>query len=226
MRSFAAILLVLSGTLLFTSCGVQTAEQIDVDSKPLVMPKTQTSARKIIAFGDSLTAGFGLEENQSYPFLLQQRLKADGFDYEIINAGVSGDTSLGGLERIDWTLETDGIEILILELGANDLLRGMQPARMKANLEKIIEKAKAKNIKILLCGMIAPPTMGGDYQRDFSNVFPDLAEKYKVAYLPFLLDGIALKKELNQADGIHPNADGARVMMENIFKELQPLLSK
>jgi len=210
----------------YTACGLQTAEQIDVDSKPLVMPKNAAASAKIVAFGDSLTAGFGLEENDSYPFLLQQKLNAEGYKYEVINAGVSGDTSLGGLERIDWTLETDGIEILILELGANDLLRGMQPARMKANLEKIIEKAKAKNIKILLCGMIAPPTMGGDYQRDFSNVFPDLAEKYDVAYLPFLLDGIALKKELNQGDGIHPNAEGAKLMTENVYKELLPLLAK
>jgi len=153
-------------------------------------------------------------------------LTADGFDYEVINAGVSGDTSLGGLERIDWTLETDGIEILILELGANDLLRGMPPAKMKANLDTIIEKAKAKNIKILFCGMIAPPTMGGNYQRDFSNVFPDLAEKHKVRYLPFLLEGIALNKDLNQADGIHPNAEGAKIMTANVYKELQPLLVK
>ena len=114
---------------------------------------------------------------------------------------------------------------MILELGANDLLRGVPPAKMKENLDKIIEKAKAKNVKILLGGMIAPPTMGADYQRDFSNAFPDLAEKHKVAFLPFLLDGIALKKELNQADGIHPNAEGTRMMMENVYKELQPLLT-
>lgn len=225
MRSLAIIWLT-ACVAMFAACGSQTTEEIDVDSKPIVMPKTQASARKIIAFGDSLTAGFGLEENQSYPFLLQQKLKADGFDYEVINAGVSGDTSLGGLERIDWTLETDGIEILILELGANDLLRGMPPAKMKANLDTIIEKAKAKNIKILFCGMIAPPTVGGNYQRDFSNVFPDLAEKHKVRYLPFLLEGIALNKDLNQADGIHPNAEGAKIMTANVYKELQPLLVK
>lgn len=211
---------------LIAACGVQPATQIDVDSKPLVLPQNLSASPKIIAFGDSLTAGFGLEENESYPYLLQQKLKAEGYDYEVINAGVSGDTSLGGLERIDWTLETDNIQILILELGANDLLRGVPPAKMKANLDKIIEKAKAKNVKVLLCGMIAPPTLGAEYQRTFSDAFPDLAEKHKIAYLPFVLENIALKRELNQADGIHPNAAGTRIMMENIYKELKPILVK
>jgi len=207
-------------------CSVKSAEQIDVDSKPLVLPKNAVAKPKIVAFGDSLTAGFGLEETESYPYLLQQKLNAEGYNYEVVNAGVSGDTSLGGLERIDWTLENDGVQVLILELGANDLLRGLSPAKMKDNLDKIIQKAKAKNVKVLLCGMLAPPTLGADYQRDFANAFPDLADKHKVAYLPFLLDTIAMKKELNQADGIHPNAQGTKIMTENVYKELKPLLAK
>lgn len=226
MSRKAFCILLISISAVVAACGVQRAEQVDVDSKPLVIPKNISTSPKIIAFGDSLTAGFGLEENQSYPYLLQQKLKSEGFDYEVINAGVSGDTSLGGLERIDWTLETENAQVLILELGANDLLRGAPPAKMKQNLDRIIEKAKAKKVKILLVGMIAPPSMGADYQRDFSDAFPDLAEKHKIAYLPFLLDGIALKKELNQADGIHPNAEGTRMMMENVYTELQPLLTK
>ena len=226
MARNALCIFLISLSVLVAACGNKLAEQVDVDSKPLVMPKNVSASPKIIAFGDSLTAGFGLEENQSYPYLLQQKLRSEGYDYEVVNAGVSGDTSLGGLERIDWTLETENAQILILELGANDLLRGVPPARMKDNLDKIIQKAKVKNIKILLAGMIAPPTMGADYQRDFSNAFPDLAEKHKVAYLPFLLDGIALQKQLNQADGIHPNPEGTRMMMENVYKELQPLLAK
>jgi acyl-CoA thioesterase-1 len=141
-----------------------------------------------------------------------------------VNAGVSGDTSFGGLERVDWVLEQEGVEILILELGANDLLRGVPVARMKTNLDKIITKAKAKNVTVLLCGMLAPPTMGADYQREYSNAFPDLANEHHVAYMPFLLDNIALKRELNQADGIHPNAEGTKIMMENIYKELKPML--
>ncbi|HCA57632.1 MAG TPA: arylesterase [Blastocatellia bacterium] len=194
--------------------------------RPLVLPETTASRKKIIALGDSLTAGFGLAENESYPYLLQQKLKTEGYEYEVINAGVSGDTSLGGLERADWVLSQPNAEILILELGANDLLRGMPVDRMKSNLAGIIEKAKAKNMKILLCGMLAPPSMGSDYETNYRNAFPDLADEYNVAFLPFLLDGVAMKKELNQADGIHPNAEGTRLMMENIYAELKPLLTK
>lgn len=193
-------------------------------AKPLITPQTVSQRPKIIAFGDSLTAGFGLAEKESYPYLLQQKLKADGYDHEVINAGVSGDTSLGGLERADWVLEQENAKILILELGANDLLRGMPPAKMKENLDKIIRKAKAKNIKVLLCGMLAPPTAGSDYQREFMMAFPDLADEHDVEFLPFLLDGVATKKELNQPDGIHPNAEGEKIMTENVYRALKPML--
>ena len=195
-------------------------------NRPLVMPSAASDRPKIIAFGDSLTAGFGLSEKESYPYLLQQKLKADGYDFEVVNAGVSGDTSLGGLERSDWVLAQENAKILILELGANDLLRGAPVEKMKDNLDKIIRKAKAKKLKVLLCGMLAPPTMGAAYQRDFTLVFPDLATEHKIEFLPFLLENIALKKELNQADGIHPNADGAKIMADNIYKALKPLLQK
>lgn len=195
-------------------------------ARPLVTPAAVSTSPKIVAFGDSLTAGFGLAEPESYPYLLQQRLKADGYNYEVINAGVSGDTSLGGLERVDWVLGQENVEILILELGANDLLRAMPVAKMKSNLDQIIRKAKAKNVKVLLCGMLAPPTMGGDYSRDYINAFPDLADEHGVEFLPFLLEGVATKRELNQSDGIHPNADGTRIMTENIYSALRPLLTK
>jgi acyl-CoA thioesterase-1 len=171
-----------------------------------------------------LTAGFGLTENESYPYLLQQKLNADGYGYEVVNAGVSGETSLGGLERIDWVLDTGNVKVLVLELGANDLLRGVPVAKMKTNLDEIIKKAQARNIKVLLCGMLAPPTMGADYQRDFNAAFPDLAAERKINFLPFILENIALKKELNQADSIHPNADGEKIMTDNVYKELRPLL--
>lgn len=194
-------------------------------NRPLATPQITTNRPKIIAFGDSLTAGFGLSEKESYPFLLQQKLKADGYDYEVVNAGVSGDTSLGGLERADWVMQQDNAKILILELGANDLLRGAPVAKMKENLEKIIRKAKARNLKILFCGMLAPPTMGSDYQHDFTRVFPDLASEYKLDFLPFLLDNVAIKKELNQADGIHPNVEGEQIMTDNVYKALKPMLT-
>lgn len=216
--SFSAIFL--------SACGVSTAEKtVDVNAARKQPPAQIISDKpKIIAFGDSLTAGFGLAEKESYPYLLQEKLNADGFSYEVINAGVSGDTSLGGLERIDWVLEMENVEILVLELGANDLLRGVPVARMKENLDKIIQKAKAKNVRVLLCGMLAPPSVGADYQRDYTNVFSDLAAKHDVEFLPFILENIALDKKLNQADGIHPNADGAKIMTENVYKELKPML--
>jgi acyl-CoA thioesterase-1 len=193
--------------------------------RPLVYPEIARSRPKILAFGDSLTAGFGLAETESYPYLLQEKLRAAGYDYEVVNAGVSGDTTLGGLERIDWALEQENLEILILELGANDLMRGVPVVKIESNLDRILLKAKAKNVKILLCGMLAPPTAGAEYQRAFVNIFPDLATKHNVAYLPFLLEGIAMKRELNQADGIHPNAEGTKIMTENILKELKPMLT-
>jgi acyl-CoA thioesterase-1 len=217
----------ISGAVIFSACGVSVAErQMNrrTEKKP---PAQVTSDRpKIIAFGDSLTAGFGLAEKESYPYLLQERLKADGYNYEVVNAGVSGDTSLGGLERIDWVLEQENVRILILELGANDLLRGLPVAKMKDNLDRIIKKAKAKNVEVLLCGMLAPPTMGAQYQREFVTAFPDLATDNKVEFLPFVLEGIALDPKLNQGDGIHPNAEGAKVLMANVYKALQPLLKK
>lgn len=226
-NTFALIaLLVLS--VFAAACGTEASRLKNQKPKDAAkMPPAASSDKpKIIAFGDSLTAGFGLSEKESYPFLLQQRLNAEGYNYEVVNAGVSGDTSQGGLERIDWSLEQENIQILILELGANDLLRGLSPAKMKKNLAAIIEKAQAKKVKVLLCGMLAPPSMGAKYQQEFVNAFPDLADEYKVEFLPFILEGVALEKKLNQADGIHPNAEGAKIMTENVYKALKPLLQK
>jgi len=210
------------------SCDATTAKKQTNSNpkKPLATPQIKSDKPKIVAFGDSLTAGFGLLEKESYPYLLQEKLKADGFDYEVVNAGVSGDTSIGGLERIDWVLEMDNVQILILELGANDLLRRMPVDKMKKNLAQIIEKAQAKKITVLLCGMLAPPNVGAQYQRDYQMVFPDLASEYKVKFLPFLLENVALNKDLNQADGIHPNAEGEKIMTENVYKALKPMLTK
>jgi len=230
MRSVIRISLLVS--FIFLACagfGCSTggkAVNSAAAAKPIAEPQIVADKPKIIAFGDSLTAGFGLLEKESYPYLLQEKLRADGYDLEVINAGVSGDTTLGGLERIDWVLEMENIKILILELGANDLMRGVPPAKVKANLDTMIRKAKAKNVRVLLCGMLAPPTGGSDYSREFTNIFPDLATEHKLEFLPFLLDGVALKKELNQADGIHPNAEGEKIMTDNVYRALKPMLAK
>ena len=220
-------ILSLFSIIVFTACGVSTAEQQANKPAPKPAPAlVKTDKPKIVAFGDSLTAGFGLTEKESYPYLLQERLNAEGYNYEIVNAGVSGDTSLGGAERIDWVLEMENVEILVLELGANDLLRGVPVKRMKENLSKIIEKAKAKNVKVLLTGMLAPPTVGAEYQRDYNAAFADLAKQHKVAFQPFILNRIALNRNLNQADGIHPNAEGAKILMDNVYQDLKPMLKK
>ncbi len=224
----AAILSFISFAVIFSACGISTAEPQSNKKMEKPRPSIPVSSDKpkVVAFGDSLTAGFGLAEKESYPYLLQKKLEANGYNYEVINAGVSGETSLGGLERIDWVLEQENVQILVLELGANDLLRGLPVAKMKENLSTIIKKAKAKNINVLLCGMLAPPTMGASYQREYTNAFPDLASEYKVEFLPFLLENVALNRDLNQADGIHPNAKGAVIMTENIYKALKPMLAQ
>ena len=222
-----AVLSFISLVFIFSACGVSTAEQkSNKQAKPRPVLPSSSGKPRIVAFGDSLTAGFGLAEKESYPYLLQKKLETDGYNYEVVNAGVSGETSLGGLERIDWVLEQENVEILILELGANDLLRGLPPSKMKENLGTIIKKAKAKNITVLLCGMLAPPTMGANYQREYTTAFPDLASEHKVEFLPFLLENVALNKELNQPDGIHPNAKGEIIMTDNVYKVLKPMLKK
>lgn len=211
---------------LFSACGTSSAENRQETRNSPAPPVVEDKRPKILAFGDSLTAGFGLTEQESYPYLLQKRLDRDGFNYEVVNAGVSGDTSLGGLERIDWALDEKKVEILILELGANDLLRNVPVANMKRNLDRIIRKAEDKKVRVLLCGMLAPPSVGPRYQKDYADAFADLATKYDTGFLPFLLENVALVKGLNQADGIHPNAKGTVIMTDNIYKELKPMLEK
>lgn len=222
--SSASILALLLAVVLTAACGTSSAEDSAERDRRTGPPVIDDSRPKIVAFGDSLTAGFGLTEQESYPYLLQKRLDKEGFNYEVVNAGVSGDTSLGGLERIDWVLEEKNVEIIILELGANDLLRNVPVERMKENLEKIILKANAKDVDVLFCGMLAPPSVGEEYQRAYVNAFADLATRYDLRFVPFLLENVALNKDLNQADGIHPNAKGTRIMTENIYKELKPML--
>jgi acyl-CoA thioesterase-1 len=191
------------------------------------VPKTThpADAPRIVFLGDSLTAGLGLDAEQSYPSLLQRRLLEQGYKYQVINAGVSGDTSAGGLRRLDWSLEGD-VRILVVALGANDGLRGLSPAEMQKNLAAIIDRASAKGITVVLAGMEAPPNNGVDYATQFRGVYAELAKSRKVRFIPFLLDGVAGIGSLNQADGIHPNVRGAQMVADIVWRSLEPVLSK
>ena len=180
---------------------------------------------RIVFLGDSLTAGYGLDVEQAVPALIQQHLDAEHYGYEVVNAGVSGDTSAGGLRRLKWSLEGD-VRILVVELGANDGLRGLPVAGMKANLQAIIRSAKSRGIDVLLTGMEAPPNYGATYTSDFRRAFRDLAGEERVAFLPFYLDGIAGNPSLNIADGMHPNPAGARIVEAHVWQALGPMLAR
>ena len=190
-------------------------------------PPAQTSIAKarIVFLGDSLTAGLGLPADQSFPSLVGKKLEKHGLDYEIVNAGVSGDTSAGGVRRLDWSLEGD-VKVLIVALGGNDGLRGLPPGELKKNLAAILDRARERKITVILAGMEAPPNNGPDYTRDFRDVYEQLAAEYKVRLIPFLLQGVAGDASLNQADGIHPNTRGAEIVADLVWKELEPTLRR
>ena len=177
----------------------------------------------LMVLGDSLSAGYGLKQGEAWPTLLQKRLDAGGKRWRVVNAGVSGDTSAAGLARLDWQLSQKPA-IVVLELGANDGLRGMPVDHTRDNLSKIITRCKAAGAKVLLAGMQIPPNMGPDYTAAFRDVFPSLAKEHDVPLIPFLLEGVAGDAKLNQADGIHPTAQGQEIVAETIYKNLEPLL--
>ena len=177
---------------------------------------------RIAVLGDSLTAGLGVPRAAAYPSLLQQRLDADGLDFEVVNAGVSGDTSAGGLARLDWALDGD-VRVLIVALGGNDALRGLPAEALQRNLAQIIERAQARGITVIIAGMEAPPNYGRDYIVSFHKVYPALAAQYRVAFVPFLLQGVAGNETLNQPDGIHPTAAGARIVADTVWAVLKPI---
>lgn len=181
------------------------------------------SRSRIVVLGDSLTAGLGLSLDQAYPSLLQSKLDDEGYLYEVINGGLSGDTTAGGLRRLDWTLEGD-VRILILALGANDGLRGTPVESMKENLSAMIERAKRRGIRVVLAGMEAPPNLGTAYTEEFRTAFHDLAQRHDVTFIPFLLEGVAGVTELNQGDRIHPNRAGARRIADHVWTSLEPLV--
>lgn len=185
----------------------------------------QTATPVVVFLGTSLTAGYGLPENQAFPALIQERIDSSGLDYRVINAGVSGDTSAGGLRRLDWLLRLP-IAALVLELGANDMLRGQSISELRSNLERILDRTSNAHpdARFLIAGMRAAPNLGRDYVDEFDAIYPALASKYDAAFVPFLLQDVAAQRSLNQADGIHPTADGHVLIAERLWQELQPIL--
>lgn len=179
----------------------------------------------IVALGDSLTAGLGLASQDAFPAKLQKALAAKGLAVTIADAGVSGDTTSGGLARLDWSVPagTDGV---ILELGANDVLRGLDPAVPRASLEAILRRLKERGIPVLLCGMLSPPNLGADYARTFNAIYPDLARIYDAVFYPFFLDGVAGQRRLNQGDGLHPTAAGVDVIVAGILPKVEELIAR
>ena len=184
-----------------------------------------TNAPRVVFLGDSLTAGYGLAKEESVPSLIQKRLQERGYAHEVVNAGVSGDTSAGGLSRLDWSLEGD-VEILVIELGGNDGLRGLPVASLKSNLNEVISRATGRGIDVILTGMEAPPNFGAAYTSEFRNIYRQLAREHSVTFVPFYLEGVAGIPRLNLADGIHPNAEGSRIIEKTIWSALEPLLVK
>jgi acyl-CoA thioesterase-1 len=178
-----------------------------------------------VFLGDSLTAGYGLPKEASVPSLIQTRLRHSGYPHEVVNAGVSGDTSAGGLSRLEWSLDGD-VQVLVIELGGNDGLRGLPVASLKSNLTEIITRARARGISVILTGMEAPPNFGAAYTSEFRDVYKELAREHEVTFVPFYLEGVAGVRDLNIADGIHPNAEGSRIIEKTVWSALEPLLVK
>jgi acyl-CoA thioesterase I len=192
---------------------------------PAVDVKALERPVKIVVLGDSLSAGFGLPVNEAFPAKLAEALEAKGIGAAVVNAGVSGDTASGGLGRVDWSVP-DGTDAVIVELGANDALRGLDPGITKAALDKILRKLADRHIAVLLAGMRAPRNMGPDYTRDFDGIYPALASTHSVVFYPFFLEGVAADTKLNQADGLHPNAAGVDAIVARILPRVEELIAR
>ncbi len=201
------------GVVLMTAGTALAQTQASVDAKPI----------KMVVLGDSLSAGLGLSASAAFPERLQKSLESKGIAVDILNAGVSGDTSSGGRDRLDWSVP-EGTQAVIVELGANDALRGTDPAVTRAALSDILTRLKARKIAVLLCGMVAPPNYGSDYSARFNAIYPDLAKSFGVPLYPFFLEGVAADARLNQADGLHPTAEGVDVIVKNILPAVEAFL--
>lgn len=191
----------------------------------LVASPVNAQPIKIVAFGDSLIAGFGLKANESFPAQLEIALRKKGHNVEIVNAGVSGDTTSGGLSRLDWSVQ-DGTDAVIVVLGANDMLRGMEPEIARKNLEQIVSRLKARKIEVILGGMRAAPNLGAEYAKKFDAIYADLAKEHDILIYPFFLDGVAGQRDLNLSDGIHPTPKGVSLVVERIMPSVESLIER
>jgi len=191
----------------------------------LLVATVGAEERVIVAFGDSLTAGLGVPAEQAYPAVLAAKLKAEGYPYRVVNAGVSGDTTAGGLRRLDWALRLLP-EIVIVELGTNDALRGQDLATVRANLDQIVGRFQAAGARVLIAGMRLPPNYGLRYTTEFQRLYEDVAKERRAALMPFFLDGVGGNARLNQTDGIHPTAEGYRIIVDRLWPYLKPLLAR
>lgn len=211
-REFLARQLLLTLICLVSAVPVLCSKAVADDDRP-----------RIVAFGDSLTAGLGVPAEDAYPAQLQRRLDEQGIRYRVINAGVSGETTAGGLRRVEWVLKSRP-HVVLLELGANDGLRGLNLEQTKANLERIIQRCQEASVTVILAGMKLPPNYGADYTKGFEAIYPALAKQYGLTLIPFFLDGVAGSATLNQADGIHPTREGYRIIADKVLEQIKPLL--
>jgi acyl-CoA thioesterase-1 len=214
---------VLIGLALAAACGREPAAPATPAGSLIPVAARAASRTKVVFLGDSLTAGYGLAASESFPSLLRQRLRSRGLDADVVNAGVSGDTSAGGLRRVDWALDGD-VRVLVVALGGNDALRGLSTEELRGNLAAIIERARTRNVTVVLAGMEAPPNLGRAYTSAFRQVYRDLAAEYRVELIPFLLEGVAGRPGLNQADLIHPNAAGAARVADLVWPYVERAL--
>lgn len=214
--------------LVFTSCGENAQKEPAVEAEKETAEENAEAAKgtkTILVFGDSLTAAMGLDPAEGFPAEIQEKIDSVGLNYEVVNAGLSGETTAAGRNRINWVLNQD-VDVFILELGANDGLRGIPVEETRNNLQAIIDTVREKNpdVEIILAGMQIPPNMGPEYTNDFRSLFPELAEKNDLHLIPFLLEGVAGNPELNQQDGIHPTAEGYEIVANNVWEVLYPVI--
>ncbi len=225
-RSYALFLAF--GLFIFMGCKNKTeADKEEQENTSASEEVAVEDSKVILFFGDSLTAGYGLEQGEAFPEIIQEKIDSLNLNYKVVNAGLSGETTSGGKNRIDWVLKQN-VDVFVLELGANDGLRGIPLSETRNNLQEIIDFVRKKNpdIKIILAGMQIPPNMGQDYTTGFKNIFPELAEKNDLELIPFLLEDVAGNPDLNQQDGIHPTAEGQEILANNVWDVLAPVVKE